>query len=480
MLKQCLGVIVLCIVPLTGWLQARPGSGASVEKPNLIVMMADDLGKEWVSCYGAEEIETPAIDRFAASGLRFQNAYAMPQCTPTRVTLLTGQYPFRHGWINHWDVPRWGRGCHFDAAKNPSVARQLRAAGYATGIVGKWQINDFRLQPDALVKHGFDEYCVWTGAEGGNPPSTERYWNPYLHTKEGSKAYSDRFGPDVCAEFAFEFLKEHKDGPFFLYWPMILPHGPFTTTPAEPDVRRPLDRHAAMIRHVDSLVGRLEAKLEELGLAEKTIVIWTTDNGSPRNIRGKRDGRTVRGGKSETTEPGICVPFLVKGPGVPKGAVTEALTDFSDLLPTLCDLAGAELPKDTVLDGRSIAKVIRGEEELGPREWILAMGGGSATFVTEPEVRVHNRTTYRDRVLRDQRFKLTLDTEGNPASLVDLKNDPAEETNLLGKDDPEAKAALQKLLAVAATFPKEDAHPRYDPLPPQPWDRKFPPADRDD
>lgn len=148
------------------------------EKPNILFIIADDLGKEWVSSYGAEEIKTPSIDKLAQTGLKFENFYSAPQCTPSRVELFTGQYPFRNGWVNHWDVPRWGGGAHFDWNKNPSIARIMQSAGYKIAAAGKWQVNDFRVQPEAMVYHGFDDYCMWTGFETGNPASAERYWNP--------------------------------------------------------------------------------------------------------------------------------------------------------------------------------------------------------------------------------------------------------------------------------------------------------------
>ena len=139
-------------------LLATAASEASAEprKLNILFIMVDDLGPEWISACGSESIKTPHIDSLATGGLRFLNAYSMPQCTPTRATLLTGQYPFRHGWCNHWDVPRWGAGCHFDPKHNMSFARIMKTAGYSTAIAGKWQINDFRVQPDILNQHGFD------------------------------------------------------------------------------------------------------------------------------------------------------------------------------------------------------------------------------------------------------------------------------------------------------------------------------------
>jgi len=211
---------------LTGCRAAATRAASSPNKPNILFIMVDDLGKEWVGCYGAEDIETPNLDGLAASGMRFENAYSMPQCTPTRVTLLTGRYPWRTGWVNHWDVPRWGVG-YFDWKCHTTYANILKKAGYATAVAGKWQINDFRVTPDALEKHGFDDWCMWTGYEGGNPPSGKRYWDPYVHTRAGSKTYEGQFGPDLYTDFLINFMKRHKDEPMGLYFPMCLTHGQF-------------------------------------------------------------------------------------------------------------------------------------------------------------------------------------------------------------------------------------------------------------
>ena len=194
---------------------------AESSRPNILFIMVDDLGPEWISCYGGLEVKTPQIDALARGGMRFTNAYSMPQCTPTRVTLLTGQYPFHHGWCNHWDVPRWGAGCHFDPNKNITFARLLRSVGYVTAIAGKWQINDFRVQPGVLKDHGFDEWCMWTGYEGQNPPSGQRYWDPYVFASgERSRTHKGQFGPDVYADFLVDFLRRHRDQPMLLYFPM--------------------------------------------------------------------------------------------------------------------------------------------------------------------------------------------------------------------------------------------------------------------
>ena len=215
------------------------------DRPNILFILVDDLGKEWVSTYGAEDIKTPNIDRLAATGMKFENAYVMPQCTPTRLSFMTGQYPYRHGWVNHWDVPRWGGGCSYDWNRNPSLARVIKDAGYATAIAGKWQVNDFRVQPNAMVDIGFDEYCMWTGGEGGNPPSDERFWDPYLHTKTGSRIHEGTYGPDVFTDFLLDFIETNKDQPFFAYFPMVLTHTPFVTTPDELEASTDLEKHKA-------------------------------------------------------------------------------------------------------------------------------------------------------------------------------------------------------------------------------------------
>ena len=185
---------LLCLIVLL--LLIQPAAAEERRQPNILFILVDDLGKEWISSYGGEGVWTPAIDQLATTGMKFNNAWCMPQCTPTRVTLLTGQYPFRHGWTNHWDVPRWGAGAHFDPSLNTTFANVLRDAGYKTCAVGKWQIDDFRVEPKAMEEAGFDDWCMWTGYEADNPPSAERYWNPYINIKgKGSKTFEGEFGP---------------------------------------------------------------------------------------------------------------------------------------------------------------------------------------------------------------------------------------------------------------------------------------------
>ena len=434
-------------------------------KPNILVILVDDLGKDWISCYGAEEVETPNIDALAKGGIRFENAYSMAQCTPSRVTFLTGQYPYRTGWVNHWDVPRWGVG-YFDWDRYTTVAEVLKGAGYATAAAGKWQINDFRIAPDAMRKHGFDDWCMWTGFETGNPPSAERYWDPYINTPAGSRTYEGAFGPDVYADALIQFMKAHREEPMFLYFAMALTHGPLVATPAEPDAKGARDKHKAMVRYMDLLVGRLVNALDELGLREDTIVIFTTDNGSA--IGGTRTGRKYDSGKAKKWERGVCMPFIANCPGrVPSGQVSDALTDFTDLLPTFADLAGAEISPD-VVDGVSIAPVILGQAADSERQWILAMGHGPAKLDAEG---VRGEVDFAERVIRDKRYKVWVDTNRKVNKLYDLQADPHEEENLIRSEEPAHRAALAKFERVVAAMPERDARPRYTPRGPNPWDK---------
>jgi arylsulfatase A-like enzyme len=441
----------------------------SLKRPNILFIMVDDLGPEWLSCCGGQEMKTPNIDKLAEGGMQFSNAYSMAQCTPTRATLLTGQYPFRHGWVNHWDVPRWGAGCHFDPRHNFTFARVLKTVGYATAAAGKWQINDFRVQPDAMQQHGFDEHCMWTGYETNNPPSANRYWDPYINTKKGSRTYKGKFGTDVFVDFLIDFMKRHKDGPMMLYFPMCLTHGPLTNTPLDPDAKGKIERHKAMVRYTDHAVGRLVKALDELNIRGNTIVFFTTDNGSSRGISARMNGRLVKGGKATIGEPGVRAPFIVNCPGlVPAGVRTDALTDFTDMFPTFAELAAAKIPTDVVIDGRSIAKLILGKADDSPRDWIMAMGFGAAKLA---DGRVIGAKEHADRVVRNKRHKLWL-LDGKPAKFFDILADPAETNNLLKSNDPDVLAARKKLQAVARSFPEKDGTPKYDHTPPQPWDKK--------
>jgi len=432
-----------------------------IEKPNILFILADDLGKEWISAYGAEDIKTPNIDELANQGIRFDNVWSHPQCTPSRVSLITGQYPYRNGWVNHWDAPRWGQG-YLDWQQNQSIAKIMKDAGYATAAAGKWQVNDFRIEPEAMTKHGFDDYAMWTGYETGVPASAERYWNPYIHTKKGSKTYPGEFGEDIFSDFLLNFVEKNKAQPWFAYFAMNLPHSPYTTTPHKSKLDNNLDKHKAMVEYADFILAKMIKRLEEMGERENTIIIWTTDNGTNKSLVGTLNGRKVRGGKQKTTENGINSPFIISSPGlVPTGVISDTLIDFTDMLPTFADLADTEIPDDYKLDGKSFAPYILDEQQDGSRSSILSMGGMNEAQVSEQGI--ENKFAFRDRVIRDKRYKLYVNAT-QPLSyekLVDLQTDPEEKINLINSKDPKIIAAKDALIKVAQAQPERDNDPKY-------------------
>lgn len=462
---------MIILIAVAVWVSGL-SAGATDAQPNMVFIMVDDLGKDWISASGADRIKTPRIDSLAEDGMVFHNAWSMPQCTPTRVTLLTGQYPWRTGWVNHWDVPRWGVG-YFDWEKNLTFARLLKKAGYRTAVAGKWQINDFRLVPDAMEKHGFDEWCLWTGYETGVPASAERYWDPYIHTRDGSRTYPGEFGPDIYNRFLVDFIHENSDEPWMVYYPMALTHGPLVHTPDEMDAEGLWPRHMAMVRYTDRLVGQIIDAIDRSGQTRETLIIFTTDNGTSRGVLGTIDGVEPSGGKGSLFEGGVCQPFFARWTGtIPAGSTTDELIDFSDIFPTFAELAGAEVPTDWTLDGHSFAGLLRGKTDHTTRDWILAMGFGPAARDGEG---VRGVLDYAPRIIRDKRFKVWVDPERTIQKLFDLDRDPLEQHNLL--DDVGAgisivpSGVLSKFQSVVDSMPAVDGRPRYRPRNPTSWDR---------
>lgn len=453
--------------PVSG--QQHADASGTHTKPNILFILVDDLGKEWLPHYEGESPGTPNMDELASTGVVFDNAYVNPQCTPTRMSLLTGQYPYRHGWVNHWDVPRWGHG-YYDWAVNPSLGRTMNSAGYATAVAGKWQVNDFRLVPDAMSQHGFDEYLMWTGYESGNPPSAERYWDPYLHGENGSMTHRGAFGDELFTDFLLSFIEEHSDRPWFVYYPMALPHVPFTSTPTDPDVVGDDQQFRAMVRYLDTTLGRFLRTLERTGQSDNTIIIWLADNGSDPAVTGTRNTREIAGAKSLTIEAGVNVPLLIRAPGIRSGTRHDALVDATDFYPTLAELAGAPIPANFVLDGYSFAPLLQGDAEDSSREWIMAMGGQNRAQVSDQGI--ENEYSFRDRVIRDKQFKVYVKGERPLAfeKMVDLTADPDEQTDLLDSDDPNVRAALMRFREVAEQQPTRDNDPQYRSRDPNAWD----------
>jgi arylsulfatase A-like enzyme len=240
-------------------------------------------------------------------------------------------------------------------------------------------------------------------------------------------------------------------------------------------VKGKLAQFKAMVRYTDTLLGRLIAHLDQSGQRDQTIVIWLTDNGSAGGITGDRQGRQIRGGKGKTSEAGVNVPVIIRAPQIsqsfPPGSRCDALIDVTDYFPTFVELAGAEMPAGFQYDGQSFASLLRGEAMDSPRQWIMAMGGGNHAQPTTAGV--ENKFVFRDRVIRDKRFKLYVGPSPSKPleKLIDLENDPAEQVNLLGRDDANLRSALARFQSVVDSFPVRDNDPSYRLRAANPWDK---------
>ncbi|MFN7138426.1 MAG: sulfatase-like hydrolase/transferase [Limisphaerales bacterium] len=405
------------------------------KRPNVLLIMADDLGAECLGSYGGQSYSTPNLDKMAAEGMRFATAYSTPLCSPTRVQLMTGRYGFRTGWTNL--IGRGATGTrldYFDPNKEITFGHLLKKAGYATALAGKWQLARFPDHPDHVKQSGFDTYSCWMWVEDptGNK-ATLRYWNPVIwqEGKRLEKEIADKYGEDVFTEFLINFMKENKNKPFFAYYPMLLTHSPFVPTPDSKEsdpktVRQSPKYFGDMVAYTDKTVGRLLAALDELGIRENTVIIFTGDNGTPKEITSRAYGLEIPGGKGTVSHVGSHVPFIVQWKGVtPAGKVVNDPIDLSDVFPTLAELAQTELPKDRKIDGHSFAPQLRGKEG-SPRQWIFSQLQGQ-------------------RLVRDKRY--TLHSDGR---MFDVKKDPLEKKDLSQSVDPKIAKARKQLQGALA------------------------------
>lgn len=337
-------------------------------RPNIILMLADDLGYETTGANGGTSYQTPAIDRLAASGMRFENAYAHPLCTPTRVALMTGQYNFRN-YTSFGEL----------RLSEKTFGAMLRDAGYKTCIVGKWQLSERDFQ--APHHFGFEEYLLWhfgMRVNGVPTPGAQgsRYWDPvFYHNGKLLPDTKGKFGPDLLADFVADYIQQHQAEPFFLYYPLVLPHDPWIEPPGYQRGGKPEEeqqrKFAAMVEYMDKLVGRVTAQLDALKLSEKTLVIFTGDNGTHPSLHSTFQGRVVKGDKGRPTDAGTHVPLIAQWKGhVPAGKINRDLIDFTDFLPTLAEITGAKLPAGVTIDGHSFAAQLR-RQKGQPREWIF-------------------------------------------------------------------------------------------------------------
>ena len=343
-----------------------------MRRPNVLVILADDMGYGDFGAFGDGTPETPHLDRLAAEGLSLTHHYsAAPVCAPARACLLTGRYPHRTGAIDTFE----GRGLDRLALGERTLADSFRAAGYATGLVGKWHLGalDDRYHP---TRRGFDTFL---GFRGG----WSDYWQWSLDHNGRRIPADGRYLTDVFADAAVAFVRQHRNEPFFLHLAFNAPHFPFQAS-AE-DLGRFLDRGLtrgvatlyAMVRCMDAGVGRVLEELDRQGLREDTIVLFTSDNGPQLGGQGEmcldRFNAWLRGSKGNVFEGGIRVPALLRWPGGLPGRGTQShqLMHFSDWFPTLLAAAGLDPEPGRTLDGHAAPDVLRGEirGSTPPRFW---------------------------------------------------------------------------------------------------------------
>lgn len=400
---------------------AAPAPSASPAKPNLIFIMADDLGYTDVACFGSRYYETPHIDRLAAQGLRMTCHHHCQNCTPTRAALMSGQLGPRTGVYTVGSINRFdwsmrplrpvdnGEGLPLD---RDTIAQQLKAAGYATGMFGKWHIGQ---QGDYHPgKRGFDEAIETMGKHfhfATNPPV---------------EYPKDQYLADFLTDKAVDFIQRHQDHPFFLYLPHFGVHSPHDAKPeweekfkSKPGVgghKNPT--YAAMIASVDESVGRVMRTLEELKLDSNTLLIFTSDNGGVGGYDREglkagdiTDNAPLRSGKGSLYEGGIRVPFVVRWPGViPPGTSCDRPTIHVDLYPTFLELAGAPAPRQ-VLDGENLLPLWRDPSTNLRRDAIFQhfpgyLGAGKNAWRTTPVSLVQSGDWKLMEFLEDGRLEL--------------------------------------------------------------------------
>ncbi|MEO7515071.1 MAG: sulfatase-like hydrolase/transferase [Verrucomicrobiota bacterium] len=338
-------------------------SFATSSQPNIVVILADDLGYETIGAYGGQSYATPRLDALAASGIRFRHAHAQPLCTPTRVQMMTGKYNVRN-----YDV--FG----ILAPGQMTFGNLFRDAGYKTFVAGKWQLEGGY---DAPINFGFDEYFLWQltrRPQRYNAPGFEALIPADGLNKTQVDYPAGSYGPDLVTGKILNFIERNQASPFLVYYPMLLTHAPFTPSPDHtnynPTLTDELDDpvyFGSMVEYMDKTIGRIVDKLDQLGLRENTLIVFIGDNGTDTSVTSTQNGNPVTGGKGKTTDAGTRVPLIVNWPNtIPINQVSEALVDSSDIFPTVCQAAGVAIPSG--LDGRSFFPQLLGQTGT-PRDW---------------------------------------------------------------------------------------------------------------
>lgn len=424
----------LFLCGIYGLLSATTVNAQEQVKPNIIFILADDLGIDGVSCYGADKRNTPEIDRLAASGIRFEIGYSAPLCGPSRCLLMTGRYAFRTGGLTNGSWRNGGPGAK--SVDEQPIAKLLKQAGYATGMAGKW-----RQLGETPRDWGFDEYTT-------DPTASGWYWQTN-HFKNGEQVTvpEGTYAPDVIQNFTVDFIRRHKDHPFFFYYSMHLVHKPTLHTPdSEKDAKDGMERYDDNIAYMDKQVGAVVAELKKLDLRENTLIIFAGDNGTAAGYPTPMGGRMINGQKATMFEGGSRIPFIASWPGVtPAGKVSKDIVSFADPYTTFLELAGVKTTIGMKFDGRSFAPQLHGKKGI-PRKWAYVQLGAK-WFVREQGWKMNESGELFD--MSDAPFvekSVTTDTEASKAARKRLSAVLAELNPSAGKTDSGGGKVGGKLL----------------------------------
>ncbi|MEM5516311.1 sulfatase [Henriciella sp. AS95] len=417
-----------------------PSNATEAKQPNIIVILADDMGWGDIGLNGASLMKTPNIDRIGREGVQLTHFYAGANvCTPSRAALLTGRYPIRSG-MQHVIFP------HTETGMPPeeiTIAEVLKDAGYATGMIGKWHLGHHdEYWP---TNQGFD-YFYGVPYSNDMQPFDLYFHKTVVESPADQKALSDNY-----TDAATGFIRDHADEPFFLYFAQTFPHLPLHVPDDEAGVSE-AGLYGDVVEHIDDGVGAILETLEELDLAENTLIIVTSDNG-PWFEGDQGNHRDRKGG---THEGSFLVPFLARWPGVIEpGTESGAMAMNIDLLPTLASIAGTDAPGDRVIDGLNILPLMEGAE-TSPHDVLFFFNGNDIAAVRDARYRLVLNTYYRE-------FYVPFEQYG-AALLFDLEKDPEERFSYV-RENPDV---IEALMAKVTVMRDEVSDLKKPPIPPQP------------
>ena len=414
---------------------AQPSGHRSVKQPNILFINTDDQAQWAVGAYGNTQIHTPNMDRLAAEGIQFTRAFTCPVCSPSRAMTMTGCYNHQLG-IDDWIAPPEPLGL---PANVPTLAGELKRAGYRTGLVGKWHLGHTKPEFHP-TNRGFDYFA-------GFLPGSAKMMDPILEVNGSTRQFQGGL-TDVLADFAVRFLRTYREQPFALFFHPFRPHGPYVPVPEEdwepyrgkklsvptvesvPEerIREITEKYYASVSSVDRNLGRLLAELENLGLLDDTLIIFTGDNGYNIGQHGlwhKGNGSLLATGKTRPNifDTSAMVPLLIRYPALVKaGSVCNEMVSSIDHFPTLINIAGLCRRPGLLLEGMDMTPLLKGEQTVWRDDLFLVYN------------QHHYQPHARMRMIRTREWKLVHHyEEGMGHELYDLKTDPGETTNVYGE-----------------------------------------------